>query len=333
MKSRPRRSRAKGYVGNPGACLIAPFWKERTMKRTALLWVLITALPVSAAPGEAPKADARADVAAIAAGNSAFTCDLYAKLAAKEGNLFFSPASIHAALAMTYAGAAGNTAEQMKNVLHFSLPGERLHPAFASLIGELNRAPEGRDKKPAYELFIANTLWGQRGYPFRADFLSLLKDSYGAGMNEVDFKTSEESREQARKAINDWAATQTRDKIKDLIPAGLLTELTRLVLTNAVYFKSNWAEQFSEGATRDDAFKLSADKSVNVPMMRLTKRFAYAETDDLQVLGMPYTMNCLSMFVLLPKKADGLAGLEKSLTAENLGKGLSYQRCRPPRGG
>ena len=157
---------------------------------------------------------------------------------------------------------------------------------------------------------------GPEGYAFKPDFTQLLLKTYGAGLNDVDFAQTE----QARKAINDWVSQQTKDKIKDLIPEGVLSDATRLVLTNAIYFKSNWAEKFEKDVTRDGPFKVSADKSVDVPMMHLTHRFRYMENDELQMLEMPYSRNELSMVILLPKKADGLADIEKNLTAANIGK-------------
>ena len=207
--------------------------------------------------------------------SNAFAAELYAKLAAeKKGNFFFSPSSIDTALAMTYAGAAGNTADQMAKTLHFTLPPDKLNPAFAELLRSLNPQDLKKgDGKPAYELVVANALWGQKGYAFKPDFTQLLQKSYGAGLNDVDFAKSDE----ATKTINDWVGQQTKDKIKDLIPKGTLDNLTRLVLTNAIYFKSNWAEKFAKAATKDGPFKISADKSVDVPMMHIQGQFNLVE--------------------------------------------------------
>lgn len=268
----------------------------------------------------------KADVAAVVDGGNAVALEMYAKLAGKEGNLFFSPGSIDTALAMTYAGAAGKTAEQMAATLHLSLPPVKLRSAFASLIDTLNHPPQvtnydenGKPSKaPAYELVVSNALWGQQGYPFKPDFKELLAKSCGAAMNDVNYADPEA----ARQAINKWVDEKTKEKIKDLIPAGVLDEATRLVLTNAVYFKSNWATQFEKSATKPGPFALSGGKSVDVPMMQQEHHFNYAEPADLQVVELPYSSNQLGMVILLPKQADGLAAVEKSLTADNLGKWL-----------
>jgi serpin B len=263
-----------------------------------------------------------------------FAVDLYQQLAVNtQGNLFFSPTSINMALAMTYAGTKGNTAQQMANTLHYRGTTEQVHSAFGNLLKILNDPPEAFNfvdqngnavkdldatgqpiKRPAYELVIANALWGQKGYPFQPAFTELVQKTYGAGLNSVDYRQPEI----ASLAINDWVGKQTEDKIKDVIAPGVLTPATRLVLTNAIYFKSRWEEEFSSSATKDGPFRLSADKSVPVPLMYMQHGFAYMEDTDLQMLEMPYKHRDLSMVVLLPKKVDGLAKLEQNLTAANL---------------
>jgi len=228
---------------------------------------------------------------------TAFAADLYAQLGTQKGNLFFSPASIETALAMTYAGAKGTTAQQMAKTLHFTGTPEQVNASFAALLKTLNNPPEvtsfdenGKPvKKPAYQLVVANALWGQQGYPFQPAFTQLVEKNYGAGLNAVDYRQPE----QARTTINDWVATQTKDKIKDLIVKGALTPDTRLVLTNAIYFKSNWADKFQKVATKDGPFHLSADKSLDVPLMHQRHNFGYMENADLQLLEMRYTQrNC-----------------------------------------
>ena len=261
---------------------------------------------------------AKTEIPKLVAGGEAFSADLYGRLAAKQGNLFFSPSSIRTALAMTYAGAAGDTAGEMARTLQFALTGDALHTTFAAIIAQLN-APPKAGRSPAYELVISNDLWGQRGYPFKADFTQRLKKDYGAELNQVDFAAKTE---EARKAINDAVAGQTRDKIKDLIGPGVLDKLTRLVLTNAIYFKSNWDEPFRNELTKPEPFKLSPEKSVDVPMMHQQKHFENMETGDFQVLELPYKMNQLAMVIFLPRKADGLKDFEKSLTAGDLSKWL-----------
>ena len=258
-------------------------------------------------------AEPAADVKTLAADSNAFATDLYGRLAAGDGNLFFSPYSINSALAMTYGGARGETATQMAHVLHFSLPPDQLHPAAGELIKSLENGG-AVDGKPAYELVVANALWGQKGYPYQPAFLSLLSKNYGAGLEQVDFAQAE----QVRKQINAWVEKQTRDKIKDLIPAGSLNAQTRLVLTNAIYFKGAWADPFKKQLTKEEPFHLGGEQTVTAEMMHQQHQFPYMENDDMQAVELPYAGRKLSMVVLLPRKVDGLAALEKQLTPETI---------------
>ena len=270
--------------------------------------------------GRSP-AQPKADVSAVAQANNVFGCELYAKLKGQAGNLFFSPASIHSALGMTFAGAAGQTADQMAGTLHFELPADRLHKAFGLLTGELNNPPkQGTD--PAYQLVVSNALWLQKGYPFKDSFTKLVKDNYGAGLNEVDYAAGEP----ARKTINDWVGKATRDKINDLIPPGVLNALTRLVLTNAVYFKSDWADTFPEHATKAGPFQLGDGKTVDALLMTQWMHVGYMETEDFQLADLPYKANVLSMTVLLPRKADGLKALEDKLSAKALAQWIGQAK-------
>lgn len=281
---------------------------------------LATLVPVLAAMAVGPTTAAEKDadmkvsqeVQAIAKSNDAFAFDLYSQLRSDDGNLFFSPTSISTALAMTYAGAEGDTEKELATTLNFSLPEAEVHPAFASLMAKLN-APE----KDAYELRIANRLWGQTGYGFLPKYLAITRTDYGAELAQVDFINEAE---QARRRINGWVEKQTNDKIKDLIPQGAVDSLTRLVLTNAIYFKGKWEHEFDKKGTKDAPFTVSADEKIDVPMMFQKERFKYGETADLQLLEMPYNGDDLSMLVLLPKEVDGLAAVEKKLSAENLDK-------------
>jgi serpin B len=296
------------------------------MKTTAILLAgLILAVSTTAFAERPPAAQKPGeDATAVANGGNAFALDLYRQLAKdQKDNLFFSPASIHTALAMTYAGAGGRTADQMAKTLHFTLGKEKLHPAFGELMKFLNSPGKGYDGKPAYQLVVANALWGQKGYPFKPEFTKLVKANYEAGLNELDFRDEPV----ARKTINDWVAQQTKDKIKDLIPQGVINDLTRLVLTNAIYFKSNWAHQFQKQATKEEDFHVSTDKKVKASMMHQKHYFGYLETDAFQALEMPYMVNDLSMVVFLPKKVDGLPDFEKSLTVENLPKWVAGIRA------
>lgn len=282
-------------------------------------------LAVKQRPKPGNKAVPKADIKAVIASNSEFAFDLYAKLKddpkVKEagGNLFFSPYSISTALTMTYAGARGRTEKQMADVLHCSLPQDQLHPAFSQLEKQLNE----RDKKAGYELNVANSLWGLKDYHFLPEFLELNKKYYGAGFNVVDFI---KQTEKARKTINAWVGKKTKSKIKELIPKGILDKWTVLVLTNAIYFKGDWAIQFDKKDTRDAPFTVSPDNKVSVPLMYLKENFKYFANRKLQILELPYKGKHLSMIVFLSKKADGLAELEKSLALENMNKWLAELR-------
>ncbi|MBM4030958.1 MAG: serpin family protein [Planctomycetes bacterium] len=278
----------------------------------------LTVLFVAAfSAGSALAADAPSrDQAALAASNNAFALDLYARIRGKEGNLFFSPYSISSALAMTYAGARGETATQMAKALHFDLEAAKLHEAFGRLTTELNAA----GKKSEFELAVANALWVQQGFELLKEYLDLTKSAYGASPHFVDF---EKATEAARQTINKWVEEQTRDKIKELIPKGMLGAMARLVLTNAIYFKGRWASEFAKDFTNDAPFTLAGGEKVNVPTMHQMSQFPLFAGDGFQALVLPYRGNILSMAILLPAKHDGLPALEKALSAEALAKWLA----------
>jgi serpin B len=253
-----------------------------------------------------------ADQTALVKGNDSFATDLYARLSSQPGNLFFSPYSISAALGMTYLGARGETADQMASTLHFTLDQDRLLGAFSSLRQQLNHG--GKPRK--YQLHVANALWGQKGYGFREEYLRTTQDAFGAGLREVDFAASE----QARQTINHWVEEQTKKKIIDLLPPGSVSPSTRLVLTNAIYFKGAWSHPFAKNGTKQEDFHVSADKKVLVPMMHQTEDFAYFDGPNFQMLELPYQSHELSMLVLLPKKAEEISDFEKQINSKQLDK-------------
>ena len=263
---------------------------------------------------------AAGEAAWIGSANNAFALDLYARLAATaQGNLFFSPISIEAALAMTDAGARGRTAEQMTRVLH--LPqGDDVHRDLGAFLKELTAEKTAAGAPRSYQLSVANALWGQSGYEFQPAFLRLLDHDYGARLHEVDYLHDTEG---ARRDINNWVGKETHDKICELIQPGALSALTRLVLGNAIYFKGTWTTAFDQKLTQDAPFYLSRDRQATVPMMNRTGEYGYAETEDVQALKLPYVGGELSMVILLPTRIDGLAEMEKSLTAEPLARWLS----------
>jgi serpin B len=241
---------------------------------------------------------------AMAAATAAFGCDLFAKLRAKAGNLFFSPLSIETALAMTGAGARGETLTEMTKVLHLPAAGQA---ALGDLLRALQPGPQAK-----YELSIANALWMQQGIMFRPEFLAEANRHYDAALHSVDFAQTE----QARQTINHWVEEKTKDKIKDLFGPGSLSVDSRLVLTNAIYFKGKWADPFDKKATRDEAFHVSGDKTVQVPLMNRRGRYRYFAGDGVQAIDLPYAGNRMAMLVVLPAAANGLPDLEKDLTAD-----------------
>jgi serpin B len=249
-------------------------------------------------------------------GNSAFAFELYQALKGKEGNLFYSPYSISVALAMTYAGARGETAQQMADTLHFLLEQERLHPAFNWLDAELAKRGEGATGKDgeAFRLNIINAIWGQKGYEFLSDFLDVLAENYGAGLRILDFVNETEK---SRIAINDWVSDQTEGRIKDLIPQDAITTSTCLVLTNAIYFNAAWEYPFHEDVTTDGPFYLLDGGQVIVPMMKQTEVFGYAQGEGHQAVELPYDGEELSMVIILPEDGQ-FEVFEEGLQAQKI---------------
>ncbi len=249
-------------------------------------------------------------------GNNEFALALYARLAAgKEDNVFFSPYSISAALAMAYAGAKGQTARQMAEVLRFSPRIQSLPEAFKEIDDGLNARGRGGKVK----LVVANALWGQKGCGFKRDFLGVAGRYYGGTLRELDFRADAGN---AAAVINAWIEKKTAGKITGLIAPGVLNARTRLVLTDAVYFRGAWLSPFEKSRTRDMAFDAASGRQVQAPFMSQTGPFGYAQTGALQALRLPYAGG-LSFVVLLPREAGGLAAMEKNLTWENLNGLLS----------
>ncbi|MDR3752517.1 MAG: serpin family protein [Terracidiphilus sp.] len=262
---------------------------------------------------------ASADQDEAVRGSNAFAVDLYGRLSSQPGNLFFSPESISTAFAMTYAGAHGQTATEMARVFHFTLPPERLHPAIGTLLAGMN-APH-----PGYALRVADALWAEKDENFLPAYLKLVQTNYGAGFHPVEFKSAPDS---VRVTINQWVEKQTNNKIQNLLGPGTVTPLSRLILTNAIYFKAAWADQFSKSATENKDFHLSASKTIQAPTMYNSGGYYYLKGPSFQALLMPYEKDEISMLILLPNSVDGLPALERSLSASNLDKwtaALSYE--------
>jgi serpin B len=247
-------------------------------------------------------------------GNNVFAFDLYKSLKTKDGNLFYSPYSLSTALAMTYAGARTDTEKQIAATMHFDLSQARLHPAFDNLDLELAKRGQNLKGNETFKLSNVNAIWGQKDYTFQAAYLDALAQYYGAGLRVLDFKQSPDA---SRVTINDWVSSQTNNKIKDLLPQGVIDTLTRLVLTNAIYFNATWDSPFKKETTSDGQFNLLNNSKVTVPMMRQTASFSYASGDNYQAVELPYSGKELSMVILVPK-AGQFAAFENSLNAAQL---------------
>jgi serpin B len=243
--------------------------------------------------------------------NNKFAFELYSKLNDNESNIFFSPYSISDALAMTYEGARGKTACEMQSVFHFPQDDSTRQSSFAYIYNMLN----GRSN--AYTLRTANALWVQKDFSLLQSYINITDKFYRGKATNLDFIKDTEG---SRKTINSWVEQQTNNKIQDLIPVGYIDSLTRLVLTNAIYFKGTWVIQFDKSETRPGDFHVSPEKTVSAQMMSLTgekAEFNYTETSTLQALEMPYKGGNLSMVILLPKEGN-MTSLENSLTSEKL---------------
>ncbi len=256
------------------------------------------------------------DPGSVAAGNNRFAFDLYRELAGAPGaeNIFFSPYSISSALAITYEGARGATADEIHRVLHLPVSDTRRREGFFRIDAGLNNGDEN------YTLRTANALWAEKAYPFLPEYIDIAERWYGANTTNLDFAKNPEG---SRATINRWVEEKTEEKIRDLLPVGSISPATRLVITNAIYFKGTWSMQFDANKTKDEEFRTGQNRTVTVPMMQRTDedaKYRYAETATLQALEMPYAHGNgteLSMLVLLPKEGN-LTAAEKVLNVEEI---------------
>lgn len=291
------------------------------MKSTILVLNLLLVFLLStfawAAAGEGRQADSKE----LARLQNVFAAKLYSRLSQHPGNLFLSPQSIASALSMTFLGARGDTAAEMAEVLDL----KGLEPTGSNATGSSLRSLVldtyasqyhllNEPQKEGLELHIANALWVKANYLLKPDFIKGIKQGFGSGLEAVDFSNAPV----ASKKINDWVSDQTKGKIMDLISPAMLTPDTRLVLTNAIYFKAAWEEQFRKEATAKEKFHVSPGKDVDARMMKQVRFFKLARLEGFKLLEIPYKGRQASLLVLLPDKVDGLADVEKSLTAQNL---------------
>ena len=290
----------------------------------------VGALVLLAATARATDAPGDADRAALVAGNAQLAFDLHARLRGREGNLVHSPFSISQAFGMTFAGARGETASQIARTFHFTLGPEQLHPAWHALDADLRDRKPRHDKNgsvidPGAELHVANALWLAKRYSFVPEFEQTIVGDYGARLERLDF--SEE--ESARQTINRWVKDETQERIVDLIPEGILGPLIRAVLTNAIYLKAAWLNPFQPAGTAKADFSVSTKRRVSgVPFMRQIHEFPYLDGNGFQLLQLP-CWGRLSMIVILPKRLEDMAAIEKALTAAKLAEWSSKTTWRP----
>lgn len=233
-------------------------------------------------------------------GGNRFALELYLK--ACEGdqaeNIFFSPFSISSALAMTYIAARGETADEMEEVLHFGLSPGMVGRGFRSLMNEMSSGDlSGAESGEPFTLAIANGLWVKEGFQLLDEYRQSVAESFDAAVENLDFSGNPEG---SRQTINRWVAERTLDRIQDLIPPGILGEETRVVLTNAVYFKASWDKPFDENATSDGRFLLADGSAVVVPMMNQTEFFRYASFEGCRAVELFYAGGDASMLIILP---------------------------------
>ncbi|MGH7967450.1 MAG: serpin family protein, partial [Limisphaerales bacterium] len=280
-------------------------------------------------------------VQSVVDGNTRFALSLYGQLAAKPGNLFFSPYSISTCLAMLYAGASGNTEQQMSQVLGFGTNQEE----FASLFGQIQAGLKAHQQTNAIELNIANALWMQQGFPILPSFLETATDHYEASVGQADFATDADA---VRQNINAWVAQETKNRIQNILAPGMITPDIRLVLANAIYFLGTWTVSFQETNTQTQPFYLSSSTVVEVPLMHqplittqdgqpilfnymqsYPSRAGSPSSNDFQALELPYGSNQLSMLILLPSQLDGLERLEQQLSPAFLSNVLARLTPQP----
>lgn len=283
-------------------------WKTRLFQ-LAIVGSLFATVLGAIQPSQALDIDVQLpeDTPELVTGNNTFALNLYQSvIAGRDGeNVFFSPYSVSQALAMTYAGANGNTAEQMADVLGFTLDEPALHQAFNALNADLVMRGNGEANDDLgiseRQLQIANALWGEQTFPFDEEFIALVDQYYGGGFNATDFLNASDV---ARETINQWVSDQTQERIQDILPEGVVDSLTRLILVNAIYFKNAWMSDFNPDMTVEDHFYLLDGSTVTAELMRQIGSFQYATGENYQAVVLPYQQSGMSMLVVLPAEGE-----------------------------
>jgi len=281
--------------------------------------VLNAGVEASSRPRELQPDVDQSEIRNVVEGNNAFALDLYEVLRAEHGNLVCSPYSISVALAMTYAGARGETEAEMSRAMYFEPVGAQLHPALNALdLAITARAADTADGQPL-QLSIANATWAQQGYDFLPEYLDLLAANYGAGLRLADFQGNPEP---ARLDINRWVRRQTQNRIEDLLGKGSIGTDTRMVLVNAIYFKADWLQPFEKEDTFPAPFYLLDRSEVQVEMMSGSVDAPYASGPGYQLIELPYAGGTTAMDIFVPDR-DHFEDLESALTSDGIQASLA----------
>ncbi len=287
------------------------------MKKVTSIFILIAiiALMPIKATAQAPQ-----QLSQWADSTDAFCADIFGELSTPGTNLLFSPYSISSVLSMTSLGAMGTTKEEMQSVLHCS--GENYNSDFSTVIQSLNSV----GKFGNVSLNTANAIWVEKGFRLRQRFIDNNRRYYNAGLYTLDFSKNPKK---SRKAINDWIAEQTNDKIKDILADGSITPETVMVLGNAVYFYGHWLHEFDKSKTRDASFYPINASEYTTPFMNIEERFRTRSDELMTALEIEYLGEDVSMIIILPREQDGLSKLEANIS--NLRQWLPVKKIDPAR--
>ncbi len=289
--------------------------------------VAVAATPTAADP-RGHDAGYAAALSLLAGGNEAFGLDVYRSVRKASPNVALSPLSLSMALTMVWAGARGDTAAQIKSVLHADASPDSALDAEAKLLAWVRDPGQAVALSPSGgspgssggSLRVANRLFGDKSYSFEPAYLEQTKAAFGAPLQPLDFLGAPED---ARRTVNDWVSAQTDGHIADLIPARGISPQTRLVLVNAIYFLGRWEHRFDASETRPAPFHVSSSRAADVPTMHELENFAFAHADGVEVLQLPYEGGQLAMTYVLPDAIDGLDQVESRLSPATLSLWLS----------